>query len=103
MKMEPPERVHTIYHAGPMGTFQKTIRLNLKAVRDLLGRNVAHFDALTPQDKTELEYRFSVYCMHGQPDWNQGDEDAGIPPTINNLPSAHAITLARAVQYNPSL
>lgn len=103
MKMEPPERVHTIYHIGPMGLFQKTIRLNLKAVRELLGRDVANFDVLTPQDKAELEYRFSVYCMHGQPDWNQGDENTGVPPTINNLPCAHALMLARAVQYDPSL
>jgi len=98
-----PKPVHSIYHAGPMGNFKQTIRLNLQAIRDLLGRDIAHFDVLTPEDRKELEYRFMIYCMHGQPDFNQGEERFDVQPAINNLPNVTALLLAKAVQYDPSL
>ena len=97
-----PKSTQTIYHIGYLGHFKQTLRLNLRSVRALLGREVPHFDALTDTDKKELEYRFSVYCKHGVPDFSQGDGHS-IPPTIDNLPNKDALGIALAVNYKPQV
>lgn len=88
----------SIYYAN-FGSLQKPLRLNLRAINDLLpGRPpVAHFRELTARDKAEVQARFCVYCQHGRPDFNSGGKSTAkiVPPAIDNLPNKDALRKAR--------
>jgi hypothetical protein len=92
----------SIFHEKCNGNFGKTIRLNLKAVRDLLARDVPSFSSLTDTDKALLQRRFDCYCKHARPDFGAGKDATRttpeMPPSINNLPSKSA--LAQALNVN---
>ena len=83
------------------GKLGNTIRLNLKAVSDLLSRKVRHFSELTENDRAELSRRFIVYCEHGTPDFSPGleaNEAKGIeesPPILDHLPCKDALAIAK--------
>ena len=88
----------TIYHRDAGTGFGLAIRLNLKAVRELLDREVPHFDNLTTADKKLLQRRFSAYCKNGRADFGVGQIGNKInseqPPSIDNLPNKEAVRLA---------
>lgn len=90
----------TIYHRDAGTGFGLAIKLNLKAVRELLDREVPHFNDLTAADKKLLQRRFTVYCKHGRPDFGVGQIGNKInsdhPPSIDNLPNKAAVRLAIA-------
>lgn len=90
----------TIYHRDAGTGFGLAIRLNLKAVRELLERDVAHFRDLTPADKKLLQRRFSAYCKHGRADFGVGQIGNKInsdqPPSIESLPNKAAVRMAIA-------
>lgn len=119
MKKRRHQRSSSIYHSGQFGRTDheksaKAIRLNLKAVNDLLGRNprLSNFDELTADDRQELERRFAIYCQIGAPDFRPGREEKrpewdeesqewvgkykpAIDPSFDNLPNKNALKFAR--------
>jgi len=90
--MKAPPHI-SIYHTKQLGKFGPSIRLNLDAVSDLLGRVVPTFDSLTAADKLELQFRFDVYRLHGHHSFDE----------IDNLPRSSAVTIARSTAYSPPL
>ena len=90
--------ISSIYHREAGTGFGKAIRLNLKAVRELLGREVAHFTDLTPKDKDLLQRRFTAYCKKGSADFSPGSIASQFcgdnPPSIDNLPNKSAVSFA---------
>lgn len=92
----------TIYHRENTGRLGKTLKLNLKAVRELLGRHVEHFDNLTPADKILLQRRFRRYCQLGRPDFGIGHVETKFaqehPPSVDHLPNKRALEFALKVK-----
>ncbi len=90
----------TIYHRDAGTGFGLAVKLNLKAVRELLDREVPHFSDLTPADKKLLQRRFAVYCKHGRADFGIGAVAGKFqqehPPSIDNLPNKAAVQVAIA-------
>lgn len=88
----------SIYHSKSGDKLGPVIKLNLRAVCELLDRDVPHFDALSPQDKDLLQKRFSVYCKNGSPDFGLGCEASKThpehPPSIDHLPNKNAVHIA---------
>ena len=90
----------SIYHVTECPNLGKTIKLNLKAVRDLMGRQIGHFDDLGIADREELQKRFLIYCEIAEPDFFCG-RDADLlrnhpeyPPSVDHLPNKKALKKA---------
>lgn len=94
----------TIYHTDGAGRKRKTIRLNLKACRELLENRRLEWRDLTPKLKGLLQRRFTACCnAGGTPDFSQGCEaktnKLGYviperPPSIEHLPNKTAVRTA---------
>ena len=90
--------IDTIFHRDAGVGFGLAIRLNLKAVRELLDREVPHFSDLSPADKKLLQRRFSAYCRKGRADFSIGQVAEKFseeqPPSVDNLPNKEAVRFA---------
>lgn len=97
-------RSDSIYHADSLGRRGKTIRLNLKAVRELLEDRRLEWKDLTAKKKELLQQRFTAYHeAGGLSDFSTGRDscvnDLGIeipeqPPSIEHLPNKTAVRTA---------
>ena len=97
-------KLDTIYHeqTGPRG--EEFIRLNLKAVRELMDVRDLDWEDIGDEERSLLERRFSEYLKFGRADFRQGspaspakDQD-NTSFSIEHLPNKLAIERAKKIR-----
>lgn len=93
--------MHSIYHQEGKNKTGKTIRLNLRACKQLLGRHLDNFDEISGRDRIELQKRLLIYVRYGKLAINSGYYSRYVPgsedrePSIEHLPDADALEQMR--------